>query len=60
MLNKKEPESIDKEIIRKWVKHTYKNPYDLNTEIIIPDELRLELSLKYIQLLNLITGESIN
>jgi len=60
MLNKKEPESIDKEIIRKWVKNTYKDPYDLNTKIIIPDELRLELSLKYIQLLNLITGESIN
>ena len=60
MLNKKEPESIDKEIIRKWVKNTYKNPYDLNIDIIIPDDLRLELSLKYIQLLNLITGESTN
>ena len=59
MLNKQEPESIDKEIIRKWVKNTYKNPYDLSIDIIIPDELRLELSLKYLQLHNLITGESI-
>ena len=59
MLNKQEPESIDKEIIRKWVKNTYKNPYDLSINIIIPDELRLELSLKYLQLYNLITGESI-
>lgn len=60
MLKKEEPESIDKEIIRKWVKHNYKNPYDLNIDIIIPDDLRLELSLKYLQLLKLITGESIH
>ena len=60
MLKKIEPESIDKEIIRKWVKLNYKDPYNLNDDIIIPDELRLELSLKYIQLYNIITGESIH
>ena len=59
MLKKEEPDSIDKEIIRKWVKNKYKDPYDLNIEINIPDELRLELSSKYIQLLMLITSESV-
>ena len=59
MLKKEEPDSIDKEIIRKWVKNKYKDPYDLNIKINIPDELRLELSSKYIQLLMLITGDSI-
>ena len=54
-----EPESIDKEIIRKWIKKTYKNPYDLNIDIHIPDELRLELSMKYLQLYELITGNKI-
>ena len=29
MLKGEEPESIDKEIIRKWIKKVYKNPYDL-------------------------------
>ena len=59
MSNKEEPESIDKEIIRKWVKKMYGDPYDLNIEIWIPDDLRLELSLKYLQLHELITGETI-
>ena len=54
-----EPESIDKEIIRKWIKKTYKNPYDLSIEINIPNELRLNLSEKYLQLYNLITNEHI-
>ena len=35
------------------------DPYDLNIEIWIPDELRLELSQKYLQLHELITGEKI-
>ena len=59
LLNKEEPESIDKEVIRKWVKKMYGDPYDLNIEIWIPDELRLELSQKYLQLHELITGETI-
>ena len=59
MMKKQEPESIDKEVIRKWIKETYKDPYNLAVEICIPDELRLELSLKYLQLHELITGETI-
>tara|TARA_Y100000816_G_scaffold211936_1_gene157503 strand:+ start:1861 stop:2781 length:921 start_codon:yes stop_codon:yes gene_type:complete len=59
MSKSEEPESIDKEIIRKWVKKTYGNPYDLSIEINIPNELRLELSMKYLQLYELITGNKI-
>ena len=40
-------------------KKTYKNPYDLSIEINIPNELRLNLSEKYLQLYHLITNESI-
>lgn len=54
--NNKEPESIDKEIVRKWVEKNYQDPYDLSKELIIPDELRLHLSSKYLQLYELITG----
>ena len=57
MSNGEEPESIDKEIIRKWIKKTYENPYDLTIEINIPNELRLSLSNKYLQLYNLITNQ---
>ena len=57
MSNGEEPESIDKEIIRKWIKNTYENPYDLTIEINIPNELRLSLSNKYLQLYNLITNQ---
>ena len=59
MLEGEEPESIDKEIIRKWIKKTYKNPYDLSMDINIPNDLRLNLSQKYLQLYNLITNEHI-
>ena len=59
MLKNEEPESVDKEIVRKWIKKTYENPYDLTIEINIPNELRLELSSKYLQLYNLITGNTI-
>ncbi len=54
--NKKEPESIDKEIVRKWVEKEYNDPYDVNQELVIPDELRIHLSSKYLQLYELITG----
>ena len=56
-VNNEEPESIDKEIVRKWVKENTKNPYDLNENIEIPDELRLKLSSKYLQLYKVITGK---
>lgn len=55
--NNKEPESIDKEIVRKWVKNNYTDPYDLTQEIMIPDDVRVELSCKYLQLYELITNE---
>ena len=58
-MKNQEPESIDKEVIRKWIKETYKDPYNLDIKLNIPDNLRLELSLKYLQLHELITGESI-
>lgn len=60
MSNGEEPESIDKEIIRKWIKKTYGNPYDLSIKINIPNKLRLNLSEKYLQLYSLITNEQIN
>ena len=59
MSKNEEPDSVDKEIVRKWIKKTYENPYDLAIEINIPNELRLELSAKYLQLYTLITGNTI-
>jgi phosphoribosylaminoimidazole-succinocarboxamide synthase len=55
--NNKDPESIDKEIVRNWVKTNYEDPYDLTKDILVPDDLRTHLSLKYLQLYELITGE---
>lgn len=52
-----EPEIIDKDIIRKWVKRNYENPYDLDTCIHVTDEMRLETLRKYLQLYEIITGE---
>lgn len=57
--NGKDPESIDKEVVRRWVKENCGDPYDLNNEINIPDNVRLLLSSKYLQLHELITGESL-
>lgn len=54
-----EPESIDKEFIRRWIRETYKDPYDLTIELNVPDELRLELSTKYLLLHEFITGEKL-
>lgn len=59
MLKGEEPESIDKEIIRKWIKKTYKNPYDLSIDIKIPNELRVNVAEKYVLLHKLITNEEI-
>lgn len=58
-LNNNEPESIDKEIVRKWVKANCGDPYDLNNKIEIPDNIRISLSLKYLELHELITGKCI-
>ena len=36
----KEPDSIDKEIVRRWVKENYgDDSYNLSREIIIPDDI---------------------
>jgi phosphoribosylaminoimidazole-succinocarboxamide synthase len=54
-----EPDYIDKEFIRKWVKETYKNPYEEGLDIQIPDELISELSSRYFMLHELITGSEL-
>ena len=53
-----EPESIDKEIIRKWVKKKY-NPYNLEEEIEIPIDMRELVMNRYIQLHEIITGKEL-
>jgi len=50
-----EPDHIDKEFIRKWVKKIYKNPY-LVDKIEIPDEMCNKLSNIYLLLRELIIG----
>ncbi len=56
--NNLEPENIDKDIIRKWVKKNYKDPYNTDN-IEIPDDLRYKVSSAYLQLHELITGKEI-
>ena len=51
-----EPESFDKEIVRRYVKDKYEDPYNLENEIIIPNQIRLHLSSTYLQLHEIITG----
>lgn len=58
-INNQDPESIDKEVVRRWVKENCGDPYDLNNKIEIPDDLRMLLSSKYLQLHELITGNSL-
>ena len=50
-----EPESLDKELLRQWMKQ-HSEPYTSNTMPEPPDELRLELSRRYIHLYECITG----
>ena len=56
----KDPESIDKEVVRKWIKQKYDDPYDTNIQIEIPNYVITNLSFKYMQLYELITGETPN
>ena len=56
-VNHQEPESIDKEAIRKWVRKNYEDPYDLTTEIVIPQEMIDLVQRRYMQLYEIITGE---
>ena len=58
-LNKEEPEMIDKEFVRKWVKKTYPDPYN-EPNIVITDDMRLRTLNKYLQLYEIITGEELS
>ena len=58
--NQQEPEMIDKEFIRKWVKSQYSDPYNMKPEEFgITDEMRLKTTNRYLQLYNIITGEEL-
>jgi phosphoribosylaminoimidazole-succinocarboxamide synthase len=52
----KEPDNIDKEFLRLWFKENC-DPYNDEELPIAPDELVIELSKRYIQLYEMITGE---
>ena len=52
----KEPDNIDKEFLRLWFKENC-DPYNDKELPAAPDELVIELSKRYIQLYEMITGE---
>ena len=52
--NELEPETIDKDFIRKWINSNYNNPYSDN--IIITDNMRLKTSNMYLMLHDIITN----
>ena len=54
-----EPENIDKEFLRLWFKENC-DPYKDETLPKAPDDLVAELSLRYILLYEMITGENFN
>ena len=54
---KKEPENIDKEFLRLWFKD-HCDPYNDAVLPKAPDELVIELSSRYIQLYEMITGKT--
>ena len=53
----KEPENFDKEFLRLWFKERC-DPYNDAVLPEVPDELRLELSRRYIQIYEQMTGEN--
>lgn len=53
---KKEPDNIDKEFLRLWFKENC-DPYHDQNLPVAPEELVIELSQRYIQLYEMITGE---
>ena len=53
-----DPEAIDKEIIRKWIKKNY-DPYNLEENIVVPQEYKNLVSQRYLQLYEIITGSSL-
>ena len=52
------PDMIDKEFIRKWIKSVYDDPYNAK-EIIVSDIMRLKTANRYLQLYELITGNEL-
>ena len=52
-----EPDYIDKEFVRRWVKQEYSDPYDDSVEITVSKDMRDKLSNRYLLLRELITGE---
>ena len=55
-----EPENIDKDIIRKWAKKEYDDPYSMEGgSFDVPDELIDLVSLRYIQLYKIITDKAL-
>ena len=54
-----EPENIDKDIIRKWIKREYEDPYSM-TEFDVPTDLIDTVSQRYLQLYHIITGKSLS
>ena len=53
-----DPEIVDKDLIRKWVKNNTDNPYDLAHPVPdIPKEHQITVSQRYLELYYLITGE---
>jgi phosphoribosylaminoimidazole-succinocarboxamide synthase len=54
----KEYKSIDKDIVRNWVKENYEDPYDLDIQIEVPDSVRKTLAMNYLLLHRMITNES--
>lgn len=53
-----EPESLDKEFLRLWVRANHPNPYDLTIPMNVPDEIVVEFSTKYIRLFESVTGQT--
>lgn len=56
-LAKKDPDLIDKDFVRLWVKDKFKDPYDNNVSIKVPREILNQLSVKYFQLYEILTGK---
>jgi phosphoribosylaminoimidazole-succinocarboxamide synthase len=51
------PEAIDKDIARKWVQEQGLDPYDASVPITVPADVVAEVSRRYMQLYDLLTGE---
>ena len=54
-----EPENIDKDLVRKWIKKEYEDPYSM-TNFDVPSDLIETVSERYLQLFNIITGSSLS